>query len=196
MKKKQFTCETCNKAFAGFGNRKACSLECSHVRRSATPETILSHDVDDNGCWIKGHLPRSENYRKTTHHGETISLHRYSLEYHAGPPPSPGMFACHKCHVRECFNPDHLYWGTVQDNVRDTVLAGNHSRGSRVNTASTDEKTVIEIRKKFDSHLAERRANGFTFVRRGFKTALAKEYGLTKYSLDKICSRNTWKHIP
>lgn len=34
-------------------------------------------------------------------------------------PDLPGYHACHRCGVRLCVNPWHLYWGTPEENRRD-----------------------------------------------------------------------------
>lgn len=50
--------------------------------------------------------------------GKTYSAHRESYRKHYGEIPKAHMI-CHKCGIRECINPEHLYPGTHQDNVRD-----------------------------------------------------------------------------
>ena len=44
--------------------------------------------------------------------------HRVVWEHFNGPIPI-GMEVLHKCDVRQCVNPAHLYLGTPQDNGRD-----------------------------------------------------------------------------
>lgn len=31
----------------------------------------------------------------------------------------PKLFICHKCHTKNCINPDHLYAGNAAENARD-----------------------------------------------------------------------------
>jgi len=39
------------------------------------------------------------------------------------PRPS-GAHLCHRCDTPKCMRPDHLFWGTRRDNMRDCVLKG------------------------------------------------------------------------
>lgn len=37
---------------------------------------------------------------------------------------NPALLVLHKCHIRSCVNPKHLYQGTYKDNAQDTKHAG------------------------------------------------------------------------
>lgn len=69
-----------------------------------------------------------------THHGygqiwaarnskRMISTHRAAYELTYGKIPD-GMCVLHKCDVRCCINPDHLFLGTDADNVADMIAKG------------------------------------------------------------------------
>lgn len=59
--------------------------------------------------------------------------HRISLD-RVVPCPDPALFACHKCDNPPCVNPEHLYWGTVQDNGRDVRERGGQWNKGRYQT--------------------------------------------------------------
>lgn len=54
-------------------------------------------------------------------------VHRVSWRIFRGEIPK-GMHVCHKCDVRSCCNPDHLFLGTDADNHRDRDAKGRHYR--------------------------------------------------------------------
>lgn len=113
--------------------------------RVETPETFWAK-VDKSGdCWLwtgtrdrigYGHL--GARWARP----DTLA-HRISWRIANGPIPH-GLMVLHKCDVRPCVNPDHLYLGTQKENARD-----RHERGRAAPMPSrrklTDEQ-VAEIR--------------------------------------------------
>jgi hypothetical protein len=54
--------------------------------------------------------------------------HRVSYELHVGPIPK-GMCVLHRCDVRSCTNPAHLFIGSKADNNQDKISKRRHRYG-------------------------------------------------------------------
>lgn len=55
--------------------------------------------------------------------GKMLSAHRVSYELAYGK-FDPKLYVLHKCDVKLCVNPEHLFLGTQQDNVDDMIAKG------------------------------------------------------------------------
>lgn len=65
--------------------------------------------------------------------GETIGTHRFMCMLVNGEPPTDKHVARHKCGKGNdgCVNPNHLEWGTPQENVDDRAIHGTNPSGER-----------------------------------------------------------------
>lgn len=75
--------------------------------RGPAKERLLYHSTQHGGCrrWEKTHT--SDGYGQVRHEGAMRKVHRVAWEVFIGPIPA-GAEVDHKCHVRDCINPDHL----------------------------------------------------------------------------------------
>jgi hypothetical protein len=77
--------------------------------------------IDSNGCWLFRDALTSNGYGAM---GKRRA-HRVMYEEVYGPIPT-GLSVLHKCNVRNCVNPEHLYAGTHSENMKDRVKAGRN----------------------------------------------------------------------
>ena len=75
-------------------------------------------EKSDNGCWIWKASGRGNGYGAFKFRNKVIDAHRVSWILHNGEIPD-GFYICHKCDIRKCVNPAHLFLGTHSDNMKD-----------------------------------------------------------------------------
>jgi hypothetical protein len=124
-----------------------------------------------------------------------LRAHRIAYTLLNGPIPE-GLHCLHKCDNRKCCNPDHLFLGTNDDNMRDKCQKNRQSkgkkhsdsiipqtpRGEKAPSAKLTEQQVLEIRSKYKK---------WTY---GSKR-LASEYGVRFQTILGIVNRKYWTHI-
>jgi hypothetical protein len=77
----------------------------------------------NSGCWIWTHALNGQGYGQVTFHKKHMDAHRLAWNLFKGIIP-PGFFVCHKCNLKSCVNPFHLYLGTNSENILDAMKGG------------------------------------------------------------------------
>ena len=88
-------------------------------------ERFWAQVLKTDGCWLWTGRRDGVGYGTITHGRRRIGSHRLAYELQVGPIPS-GLWVLHRCDVRLCVRPDHLFVGTHTDNMRDCVSKGRH----------------------------------------------------------------------
>ena len=133
------------------------------------------------GCWLwRGTI--HFGYGKICINGKNCRAHRLSWERHNGPIPE-GLLVCHKCDVRHCINPSHLFIGTQKDNIQDASQKGSKPQGENHKNSKTTEATVLKIRIEYDQMVEKSQRE------------LAKKYRMSQSAIWQIVTKKTWRHI-
>lgn len=96
----------------------------------------LYERITESGCWIWIGATTSKGYGMVRRCGVEIKAHRYSWEIHKGAIEN-GLFVLHRCDVKCCVNPNHLFLGTNADNIKDAANKGKMSRKKERNNILT-----------------------------------------------------------
>jgi len=136
-----------------------------------------------DGCWLWTGGLNKDGYGTFSFYGPIIAVHRIVWMLVKSEIPK-GLNVLHKCDIRNCLNPDHLYLGTQKDNRRDADIRGrtNLPKGSAHPNAKLTEAQVILIRTEWKPWIYTARM-------------LAIKHGVKKSVIMDILNRKTWKHI-
>lgn len=135
------------------------------------------------GCWLwTGTLLTTTGYGQIEVRGKSVSAHRLSYTLHCGP-ISPGLQVCHKCDVRACVNPAHLFLGTNADNMLDM------SRKGRSGALKGDLHKDAKITEKDVPRILGRLLMGHSCI------AIAADYGVTECAINAIRRGKSWRHV-
>lgn len=94
-----------------------------------TKRVMLSRRrITTQGCWLWMGCTESNGYGTIYFDHKQWQVHRLSLKFFKPDEYNDSLMSLHKneCSSKLCFNPDHLYAGTVLDNTRDAIEAGIH----------------------------------------------------------------------
>lgn len=124
------------------------------------------------GCWLWIGSCRPNGYGEySLGYGRTavrMGAHRASYMLHVGEIPD-GMLVCHKCDVKCCVNPSHLFLGSAVD----------APRGERNSRSKLSVDAIKEIRASTEP-----------------TEVLAKRYGVSGVSMWKARTGRSWTHVP
>lgn len=95
-----------------------------YIRKLIPPEIRFWKYVNKtDSCWEWIGARRRDGYGRIRVGNFFEAAHRFSWELVYGDIPSD-LCVLHRCDVRFCVNPDHLFLGTNRDNIDDMVKKG------------------------------------------------------------------------
>lgn len=102
-----------------------------------------------NGCWVWTGSYFNSGYGQFAIRAEgkfkAVKASRQAWRYFRNEEPGE-MQVLHKCDNKACVNPDHLYLGTHQQNMRDSAERGTHCKGERSHKFKRYEGLIDRIR--------------------------------------------------
>jgi hypothetical protein len=132
-----------------------------------------------DGCilWTAG--KSSNGYGTLYANGEFQHVHRLAWQMIHGPIPK-GMVICHRCDVKLCVNPDHLFLGTRADNNKDARDKGisKWAHGEAHSRAKLSAADVANLRKSTASI-----------------SSLARHYGVDRKTIRSARDGTNWKSL-
>jgi hypothetical protein len=160
--------------------------------RPATPlaERIARYIYREpmSGCWLWTGSCTHNGYGQTNLHvardvNKHIGAHVASWIVHNGDVPM-GAHVLHKCDVRCCVNPSHLFLGDRSDNMQDCLAKGrfsSHGSPGETNPRATLTAAAVEkIRAEY--------VRGTTR-----QVDLAKKYGIGQSQISRVIRGEHWQ---
>lgn len=151
------------------------------VSDAALWRKLLSRGIPEpnSGCLLWLGAVNADGYGWTgVGDGKTDAVHRLSWKLNKGPIPD-GLHVLHRCDVRSCFEPTHLFLGTHDANMADRNAKGR-ARGGRTKPKNTilNEDAVRAIR-----------------AATGTQREIAKRFGIHFGTVNDLLLGKTWKDV-
>ena len=149
--------------------------------RPSTRERLACWYVPEpgTGCWLWRGVTDRGGYGVTSVGHKNLKAHRVMWELEHGPIPS-GLVVCHRCDVRACVNPDHMFLGTHRDNNHDMMRKGRMrvARGESNGCAKLTEDDVRAIRTATGRH-----------------ADIGSRFGVRQTTISAILRGTAWAHV-
>jgi len=136
--------------------------------------------ITETGCWIWLNYVGTDGYGMITYKNRPIRAHRFSYALFKDK-ITEGMKVCHKCDIKACVNPEHLFLGTYADNNKDRHFKKRDAIGSKNGLAKLTENQVKTIK---------------SLLKDGKKGVdIARIYGVSPLIISRINTGYTWRHV-
>lgn len=178
---------------------KAAATTVSRTRKeiklSPSDEIRFWEKVNKNGptqphmttpCWLWTGGKSKNGYGGFNTEEQTILAHRAAWVIANGQIPHDGSFhgicVCHKCDVKACCNPSHLFLGTAADNMRDKDIKGRQPRGEARAGSKLTSSQVLDIRSLYKRRVVTQKQ-------------ISVRFGVCRPLINMIINRKIWCHI-
>jgi hypothetical protein len=169
-------------------------MQARHIDFWSHITPVLNRE-DLGECWEWQGNKQNKGYGTLVVRGKRVSAHRYAWTLTNGDIPER-MCVLHKCDVRHCINPAHLFLGTFKDNSDDMVSKGRggpalHKPGELNPQAVLTWEQALAIREEGLEVLEAERLYGIP--RYGYLTRIGRRYGVSPGVVKPIIEGKTWR---
>ena len=133
-------------------------------------------------CWVWTGCKQSQGYGQIRVKRKALLTHRLSWELANGRLPADIM-VLHKCDNPACVRPDHLFLGSMQDNVNDMMAKGRNGNGVQYGEDHHAAKLTVERVKLIRS------------MNNPDIQKLSIQFNVTPQTIYAVVNRKTWRGI-
>ena len=180
----------------GVARAHASGAYETSAQRRPLAERFWAKVAKSDGCWLWTGSHGNHGYGVLVAYGRRDLAHRVSWRIHFGE-IAEGIQILHHCDVRLCVRPDHLFSGTLLDNMRDMVAKGRQQHGDRHSSrlhpeivprgeghhnARLTEDKIVEIRALYAA-------------RQATQADLGDRFGVSRSAIGLIVRGQRWAHV-
>jgi hypothetical protein len=163
-------------------------------------------------CWIWSGNRYHNGYGQLAVNQRPVRAHRFAYEMFVGAIPD-GLLVLHRCDRPACVNPDHLWLGTTDDNMRDMVQKGRsvrtmlgkrgpmHPSYGKPNTwtkQTEESKRLIGLASQGEGNPSHKLTEPEVLAIRASTLSqwtLARMYHVSQGTISDVKVRKTWRHL-
>jgi len=139
--------------------------------------------IKSSNCWHWEGGKNGNGYGSLMNiYGKFEVAHRISYKLYNGEIPE-GILVLHKCDIRHCVNPNHLFLGTHKDNTDDMVKKGRH--GGYKNNFKGSKNPNSKINEKDKKTIIASLLN-----KKNTQKELAQIYGVHRQAIWRVCKEH------
>lgn len=198
---------TLGKVFAQSGY----FADAREAAQCVTKRFISKIQVTDT-CWLwSAGLLRNGYGQFAISHREGVLAHRFAYQCAYGPIPA-GMCVLHRCDVRRCVRPDHLFLGTKAENNTDRSRKGRNASGEKNGSKTRPDRiargerhwskihpeAVVKGECIGNSRLTAEKVKA---IRDAYSVGgvthqqLAKDFSVSASTIGNVINRRFWRHV-